>query len=56
MYRFARRLWGPWPGLIAGLLYVYAPYHLADIYVRAAFAEFVAFVIFPLVLHAFGIW
>jgi len=26
-------------GLIAGLLYVYAPYHLLDIYVRAALAE-----------------
>lgn len=53
MYSFARRLWGPWPGFVAGLAYLYAPYHLADIYVRAAFAEFVAFAIFPLALHSF---
>lgn len=52
MYAFARRLWGPWPGFVAGLVYLYAPYHLADIYVRAALAEFVAFAIFPLALHA----
>jgi len=53
MYRFARKLWGPGPGLIAGLLYVYAPYHLVNIYVRAALAEFVAFALFPWVLHSF---
>ncbi|HEY52581.1 MAG TPA: hypothetical protein G4N94_03905 [Caldilineae bacterium] len=53
MYRFARKLWGPGPGLIAGLLYVYAPYHLVNIYVRAALAEFVAFALFPWVLQSF---
>ena len=53
MYRFARKLWGPGPGLIAGLLYVYAPYHLVNIYVRAALAEFFAFALFPWVLQSF---
>jgi uncharacterized membrane protein len=53
MYRFARKLWGPGPALIAGLLYVYAPYHLVNIYVRAALAEFVAFALFPWVLQSF---
>ncbi|NOX61138.1 MAG: hypothetical protein GXP42_04215 [Chloroflexi bacterium] len=53
MYGFARRLWGPWPGFAAGLLYLFAPYHFVIIYVRAALAEFLAFALFPWVLHAF---
>ncbi len=53
MYRFAARLWGETAGLIAGLLYLYAPYHLVNLYVRAALAEFVAMALFPWVLHAF---
>jgi hypothetical protein len=52
MYGLVRRWALTWPGLaetpverasqaglMAGLLYVYAPYHLVDIYVRAALAE-----------------
>ncbi len=53
MYLFARRLMGPAAGLIAALLYVYLPYHLFDLYVRAALAESVAFVFTPLVMWAF---
>lgn len=53
MYRFAARLWGPTAGLVAGLLYLYAPYHLVNLYVRAALAEFVAMALFPWVLHTF---
>lgn len=53
MYLFARRLLGERAGLIAGLVYVYLPYHLFDIYVRAALAESVAFVFIPLVMWAF---
>ncbi|HHJ06475.1 MAG TPA: hypothetical protein ENK24_03135, partial [Anaerolineae bacterium] len=53
MYLFARRLMGPAAGLIAALLYVYLPYHLFDLYVRAALAESVAFVFMPLVMWAF---
>lgn len=40
-------------GLVAGLLYVYAPYHLLDIYVRAAYAEFMLMLWFPWVFLAF---
>lgn len=39
--------------LIAGLLYVYAPYHLLDIYVRAAFAETLLIAWVPWVFLAF---
>ncbi len=40
-------------GLIAGLLYVYAPYHLLDIYVRAALAETMLIGWLPWVFWAF---
>lgn len=53
MYLFARRLMGPAAGLLAGLVYVYLPYHIFDMYVRAALAESVAFVFVPLVLWGF---
>jgi hypothetical protein len=53
MYLFVRRVLGPWAGLVAGLVYVYVPYHLGDIYVRGAFAESVALVFFPLILWSF---
>jgi hypothetical protein len=53
MYLFVRRIMGRTAGLIAGLLYVYVPYHILDVYVRGAFAESVALVFFPLVLWCF---
>jgi hypothetical protein len=49
MYLFARRLLGSAGGLIAALVYVYSPYHIFDVYVRAALAESFAFVFIPLV-------
>ena len=52
-YRLARRWWGPTAGLIAALAYTYAPYHLVQIYVRGALAEFLALAWFPWVLLAF---
>ena len=53
MYGFVRRLFGRGAGLLAATIYVYIPYHLLDIYVRGAFAEFAAFVFLPLVFWAF---
>ena len=53
MYLFVRRLLGRPAGLIAALTYVYIPYHLFDLYVRAAQAESVGFVFVPLVLYGF---
>ncbi|MFQ6001644.1 MAG: 6-pyruvoyl-tetrahydropterin synthase-related protein, partial [Anaerolineae bacterium] len=53
MYAFAKRILGKRAGLFAALVYIYLPYHLVDIYVRSAFAEFCAFVFLPLVLLFF---
>jgi len=53
MYAYARHVMGRRRGLLAAIVYVYMPYHLADIYVRAALAEYAAFVWMPLALLAF---
>jgi hypothetical protein len=53
MYLFARDLLGRPAGFLAGLVYVYLPYHLFDIYVRAALAESVGLVFVPLVMWAY---
>ncbi len=47
-YALARELWGDGAGLLAALLFTYAPYHLVDVYVRCALAEFLAFGLIPL--------
>jgi hypothetical protein len=52
-YRLARR-WLPAPAaLVASLAFTYAPYHLSQIYVRAALAEFMALSALPWVFLAF---
>jgi hypothetical protein len=53
MYLFVRRLLGRPAALLAGLVYVYAPYRLFDLYVRADLAESLSFVFIPLVLWGF---
>ena len=52
MYLLGRELFGRAGGLVSAALYVYAPYHVADIYVRADLAEFAAFAFFPAILWA----
>lgn len=49
MYFLAKEFWGKWGGLVAGLFYIYAPYHAADIYVRGAVGEYWAMAFLPLV-------
>ena len=49
-YRLARRWWGSAAGLVTALAFTYAPYHLGQIYVRAALAEFVALAWLPWVI------
>lgn len=50
---FGREPTGRAAALIGGLVYVYAPYHLLNVYVRAAFAEYAALAWFPWVILAF---
>lgn len=52
MYLFVRALFGSAAGVLAGVLYVYAPYRFVDVYVRSAAAESLSFVFPPLVLWA----
>ncbi|MCL7455502.1 MAG: 6-pyruvoyl-tetrahydropterin synthase-related protein, partial [Anaerolineae bacterium] len=54
MYLFARSHLARIPALVAAVVYVYLPYHLVDLYVRGALAEFLAFAWYPLALWAFG--
>ncbi len=50
MYGFLRGLVGRVAAAVSAVAYVYAPYHLFDMYQRAAMAESFAFVWLPLVL------
>ncbi len=49
MYLLAQAFWGRWGGLVSSLLYVYAPYHAVDIYVRGAINEAWALIWLPAV-------
>lgn len=48
MYLLAREFWGRSGGLIAAVAYLFAPYHLTDLYRRAAAAELTAIALLPL--------
>lgn len=49
MYIFVKTIWGEKAGVVSGLLYMYAPYHFIDLYVRGDIGEHTAFVFVPLV-------
>ncbi|MBF0489462.1 MAG: glycosyltransferase family 39 protein [Candidatus Omnitrophica bacterium] len=54
MYFFAREFFNSRRGgLLSAIAYMYAPYHIQDLYDRGAFAEFSAFAFFPLILLSF---
>lgn len=53
-YLLVRDWLGRPAGVLAGLVYVYTPFHLADIYVRGDLAEFVALAWLPAILWATG--
>ena len=53
MYGFLRRPLGRRGALLAAVAYMYVPYHLFDMYVRAALAESVALAVIPWVLWGF---
>jgi hypothetical protein len=52
MYGWSRRRLGPWPALLASMVYTYWPMLLATIYVRGALAEAVFMGLAPWVLWA----
>ncbi|HUV71516.1 MAG TPA: 6-pyruvoyl-tetrahydropterin synthase-related protein [Clostridia bacterium] len=47
MFLFTRKLWGDWGGLLSAILYLWAPYHAVDVYVRGAMNEFWALAFLP---------
>lgn len=49
MFFLGRELYGNLGGVVAAMLYTYAPYHSVDIYVRGAISEAWALVFFPLI-------
>lgn len=49
MYLLSRELFGKLGGIVAAVLYLYAPYHAVDLYVRGAMSELWALVFFPLI-------
>lgn len=49
MYLLAREFWGRTGGILAAILYTYAPYHALDIFIRGALAESFALAILPFV-------
>jgi hypothetical protein len=53
LYLFARQHLDRVPALVAAVVYAYLPYHLLDLYVRGAVAEFLALAWFPFVLWGF---
>ncbi|TAH48750.1 MAG: hypothetical protein EYC68_20055 [Chloroflexota bacterium] len=50
MFLFASRVLGKDSGLVAAIAYLFVPYHIVDLYVRGAMAEFLAFVFPPFIL------
>ena len=52
MYGWARRRLGPWPALLASMVYIYGPILLATIFVRGALAEAVLIGLAPWLLWA----
>ncbi|MBI4320787.1 MAG: glycosyltransferase family 39 protein [Chloroflexi bacterium] len=49
-YAYARTLLSPIPSLLAGVFYMYAPYHIVNLYYRGDIAEYAAYVWYPLIL------
>ena len=52
MFIFSKLFLSNFASGIAGLFYVYAPYHAVQIYVRGAVAEYWAYAVLPLVFYA----
>jgi hypothetical protein len=48
MYMLAKEFWGRMGAIISSLLYLYAPYHAVELYVRGDTAEFWAYAAIPI--------
>jgi hypothetical protein len=53
MYGLLARVLGQAAGMLGGVVYMLAPFHLLEVYVRSAYPEFVALALFPVILWAF---
>ncbi len=53
MYLLARQFWGEFGGIVSGLMYVFAPYHAVQLYVRGDVAELWAYAFIPLAFWGF---
>lgn len=54
MYLLVSTIFGKKAGLTASILYLYAPYHALDLYVRGAVGELWAYALLPLIFY--GLW
>lgn len=52
MYLLVKEFFGPWGGAVAGSLYILAPYHAVEVYVRGAMTESWGVTFFPLIFWA----
>lgn len=52
MFLWIRNLCGEKCGIVAAVLYMYAPYRFVDLYVRGAIGEHAAFIFVPLVFYS----
>lgn len=53
MYLLAKQLFPREAAVVSALLYMYAPYHAVDLYVRGAIAELWAYAFIPLMFYGF---
>jgi Ca2+/Na+ antiporter len=53
MFLFARRVFGPYPALIAAVLYVYTPYRLREAYIQGNYGQFTGLAFYPFIFWAF---
>ena len=52
MYSFVKKVTNNRPaGLLASIIYIFAPYRLTDMYMRTAIAELASFIFLPILFH-----